>query len=88
MESNEDDLQETEESLKEGGVERKKIQIVSKKQCKEFLFKQRVDKIKKFHEEINMFKQQKLEAIHGREDEGVSWGMGNDEEEIAAYQRK
>jgi hypothetical protein len=36
-------------------------------------------------EQFKEYHQHKLQKLHGNEDEGVSWGMGFDEEEVAAY---
>lgn len=35
-----------------------------------------------------MLKKQRVDKLQGKEDEGVSWGMGFDEDEIAAFQKK
>eukprot|EP00347_Sterkiella_histriomuscorum_P006871 403351118 len=82
------EIQAQEEVEEKDDQPRKKIQIVSKKQNKEFLFKRRLDQLKKFHDQVNQLHDQKLQRIHGNEDEGVSWGMGFEEDEIAEYQRK
>ena len=37
---------------------------------------------------MNLLKDQKISRIHGKEEEGISWGMGFEEDEIAEYQKK
>ena len=67
---------------------RRPIQIVSKKQNKDFLLKKRMDQIKKFNDQMNQLKNQRISRIHGGDDEGVSWGMGFEEDEIAEFQKR
>ncbi|CDW88843.1 fha domain protein [Stylonychia lemnae] len=77
-----------EEEQVDDGQPRKKIQIVSKRQNQDFLFKRRLDQLKKFHDQVNQLHDQKIQQLHGKDNEGVSWGMGFEEDEIAEYQRK
>ena len=69
--------------------EHKKITILSKKQNQEFIFKKRVNQIRKMDEQLRQLKQERVQKLTGNAEEGVSWGMDFEEEEqIQQYQKQ
>jgi len=81
---------EEETATTDEAVQRKPLRIVSKKENEEFLFKRRVEQIKRMDEQMQQIKQENLKRLRGRdndgEDGGISWGMGfEDEDAIAEY---
>lgn len=50
--------------------------------------KKRVEQIKRLNEQVRTQKEQTMRKLHAEEDAGISWGMGDEEDEIRAYQKR